>query len=278
MIPTTNFYGTEVTRLILGDNPFTGNSYIAHIHDRNEMLDFYSSSAVVDALFEAEKNGINTFMALADPFILRMIREYKNAGGKMHIMFQTYPPVELEGQIWQMMDCDPIAIYHQVGTLDLLCEEGKIDELHKRLEIIKSAGVITGMGTHEPETLLRAEEEDWGMDFYMVCLYNARRTQRGKKSGFITGKAKHFVFFPEDPPFMFEAMRKVKKPCIAFKLFAGGQIYLDKTPEEMPDITEAVFKDTFKNIKENDMTCIGVFQKYKNQIKESCDVVKKVLR
>ena len=69
MIPTTNFYDTEISRLILGDNPFTGNSYIPHVHDRNEMLDYYTANTVVDALFEAEENGINTFMALADPFI-----------------------------------------------------------------------------------------------------------------------------------------------------------------------------------------------------------------
>ena len=195
----------------------------------------------------------------------------------MHIMFQTYPPVELEGQIWQMMDCNPIAIYHQGGTLDLLCEEGKFDEIHKRLELIRSTGVIIGMGTHEPETLLRAEQESWGMDFYMASLYNARRTQRGKKSGFITGKSKNLVFFPGDPPFMYEAIKKVKKPCIAFKLFAGGQVYEGKTSEEEHGVTEAIFSEVYQNIKPIDMACIGVFQKHKNQIKESSDIVKKIL-
>ena len=28
MIPSVDFFGTQVTRLILGDNPFNGHSYI----------------------------------------------------------------------------------------------------------------------------------------------------------------------------------------------------------------------------------------------------------
>ena len=278
MIQTTNFYGTEVTRLILGDNPFTGHSYIPDVHSGNEMMDYYTAGAIVRALFEAEENGVNTLMALADPFMLRVIRQYRNEGGKMHIMFQTYPPIELETSIWQMMACDPIAIYHQGGTLDLLCEEEKIDELIKRLELIRATGVKAGLGTHVPETVLRAEREGWGMDFYMTCLYNARRTQRGEKSGFITGKPKQLVFYPEDPPYMYEVIRAVEKPCIAFKIFAGGQIFLKKSPEELPGAIEEAFADAYRNIKPIDMICIGVFQKYTNQIKDDCEIVKRVLR
>jgi len=39
MILRVDFFGTPVTRLILGDNPFAGNSYIPEVHNREEMLD-----------------------------------------------------------------------------------------------------------------------------------------------------------------------------------------------------------------------------------------------
>jgi hypothetical protein len=241
------------------------------------MMDYYTANTVIETLFEAEENGVNTYMALADPFILRVIRQYRNEGGKMHILFQSYPAIELETNLWQMMACDPIGIYHQGGTLDLLCEEGKTEEILRRLELIRAAGVKVGMGTHVPETVLLAEKENWGADFYVTCLYNARRTQRGQQSGFITGKSKELVFYPEDPPYMYEAIKAVNKPCVAFKLFAGGQLFEGKTPEEIPGIVEETYRTVFESIKPSDMVCVGVYQKYSNQIKENCETVKNIL-
>ena len=103
-IPSVDFYGTQITRLILGDNPFTGHSYIEDIHSGEEMKNYYTAEKCVRALFEAEENGINAYMALADPFILRVIRQYRNEGGKMHIMFQSYPVIDLEVNIRQIME------------------------------------------------------------------------------------------------------------------------------------------------------------------------------
>ena len=278
MIPTVDFFGTRITRLILGDNPFNGHSYIPEIHDGEEMMDYYTADNCIRALFEAEESGINAYMALADPFILRVIRQYRKEGGKMKILFQTYPAIELETNLWMMEKCEPIAIYHQRGTADYMYEMGDIDGLSKRIKLIKNTGLPTGLGTHVPEIVLQAEEENWGVDFYMTSLYNARKTQRGQQSGFITGKPKHLVFYPEDRFLMFDVIKKVNKPCIAFKIFAGGQVFYNKPEEEIPAIVEGVFRETFENIKPNDLVCIGVFQKYKNQIKENTDIVKSIFK
>ena len=265
MIPKVDFFGTQVSRLVLGDNPFNGHSYIPDIHSGEEMMDYYTADRCVETLFEAEENGIDTYIALADPFILRIIRQYRNEGGKMKIIFQSYPNIELETNIRMMEKCSPIAIYHQGGTADYMCETGQVDLLRSRIKLIKQTGLPAGLGTHVPETVLKAEEEDWGVDFYMTCLYNARRTQRGQQSGFITGKPKYLVFYPEDRFLMFDVIRKIQKPCIAFKIFAGGQIFSGKAQEEIPAVIEAAFRETFENIKPNDLVSIGVFQKYKNQ-------------
>lgn len=278
MIPNVDFFGNDVTRLILGDNPFNGHSYIPEIYSGDEMVDYYTADNCIKALFEAEENGINTYLALAEPFVLRIIRQYRNEGGKMKIIFQTYPAMDLDINLQMMMKCDPIAVYHQGGTADYMCEMEQIDDLHDRIKRIKDTGVPAGLGTHVPETVLRAKEENWGVDFYLTCLYNARRTQRGEQSGFITGKPKYLVFYPEDKFLMFDVIKQVKKPCIAFKVFAGGQAFYGKTPEEIHAVAEAAFRETYVNIKPNDLACIGVFQKYKNQIKENADIVKAILK
>ncbi|MGI6561601.1 MAG: hypothetical protein ACOX3Q_03440 [Clostridia bacterium] len=277
MIPTVDFYGHKITRLMIGSNPFTGHSYIESKHSGEEMMDYYTAENCVRTLFEAESLGINTFMTSADPFIFRVIRQYKNEGGKMNIMFQSYPAMDLAVNLRMMLKCEPVAIYHQGTNTDYLFEQGQIDTIRQNIKTIKSSGVITGLGTHVPETLLQAEEEDWGADFYSACLYNARRQNRGEQSGFITGKTKaHLVFYPEDRFIMFDAIKKVSKPVIAFKTFAGGQIFLGKAPEEIPAIAEQYLKETYENIKPIDMVMIGVFQKYKNELKENVEIAKKI--
>ena len=129
MIPTVDFLGARVTRLTLGDNPFCGHSYVQHIHSGDEMMDYYTAENCVRTLFEAEALGLNTYVALAEPFVLRVIRQYRNEGGTMNVLFQSYPAIDLEVNLRMMMACRPIAIYHQGGTADLMVESDETDRL-----------------------------------------------------------------------------------------------------------------------------------------------------
>ena len=277
MLKTVEFLGAQVSRLILGDNPFIGNSYVPDTYPRKEMYDYYTAENVLKALYAAEENGINTYMALANPFLIRMFRQYRSEGGKMQIMFQTYPPMDLKANINMMMECEPIAIYHQGSTLDQFLEDGKTEFLRERLELIRSAGVFTGLASHLPDVILRSERENWGMDFYMTCLYNYWDQRKGQPSSFFSLRPKYITFFPDDPPKMYKVIKQVDKPCIAFKIFAGGQVFNGKTPEEVPGVLESVYTEVYENIKPNDIACIGVYQKYKDQIKENAEIAGKVL-
>lgn len=277
MLKTANFFGTELSRLMYGDNPFAGHSYVEQIHPGSEMVDYYTADRCVETLFEAEKGGINAYMALGDPFILRVIRQYRQEGGKMNILFQTFPAMDLDANLNEMMKLEPLAIYHQGGTADYFTETDQVDYLKSRLQKIKDRGVKVGLGTHVPETMLRAEEEDWGCDFYMACLYNARKQQRGQQSGFITGKKKELVFYPDDRFEMFEAIRKVPKPVIAFKILAGGQRLMHLPEDQVEQEIETAFTEAFQNIKPGDFTLVGTFQKNKNEIAQDCAIVKRVL-
>ena len=277
MLPTVEFLGAQVTRVILGDNPFIGNSYVPDTYPRKEMYDYYQADKVLEALFTAEENGINTYMALADNYLIRIFQQYRREGGKMQIMFQTCPPMDLQASIHHMMECEPIAIYHQGSTLEEFLREDRKDFLMQRLELIRSTGVYLGIGTHVPEIVLQAEQENWGIDFYMTCLYNYQNERKGQKSSFFTNQPKYVTFHDEDPPKMYEVIKKVGKPCVAFKIFAGGQVFNDKTAEEVPGVLEDVFTTVFNNIKPNDVACIGVYQKFKNQIKENAEIAAKIL-
>jgi hypothetical protein len=276
MLPTVDFFGTQVTRLIIGDNSMEGLSYIPKRHLSSEMLDYWTADRCVKALFEAERCGYNTYMAVADPFLLRVIRQYKNEGGTMRIMFQTYPPIDLEVSVVQMRKLGPVAVYHQGTTADIWLEEGKTVFLRERIRRLKDMGLPTGLATHVPEVLKRAEDEDWGLDFYMVCLQNSRKYEQ-EESTFLTGKEKTIVFRLGDRWDMFPVIREVQKPCIVFKIFAGGQLFYDHEDAEVPGLVETSMREVFSNIKDSDIVLVGAFQKYKNQIKENAEICGRVL-
>lgn len=276
MIPTVDFFGTQVSRLFLGDNPINGHSYIPEICPGEEMMDYFTAQRVVESLFHAEALGYTACLPLANGFMIRVIRQYRNEGGKMNWIFQPFPCIPVEVNARQMAACDPIAVYHQGTTTDGLCEAGKVDVIRENIEKLRATGKPVGLGTHVPETILRSEEEDWGVDFYMACLHNSRK-RGGEPSGFITGKVKHLKFFMEDRQEMFEVIRQVQKPCIAFKVLAGGQMFYDKTPDEVPGVVEAAFRETFANIKPTDLATVGFFQRDKDQLRENAEIAARVL-
>ena len=197
-------------------------------------------------------------------------------GGKINWIFQPYPCIAVDVNVRQMQACDPIAVYHQGTTTDGLCEAGQTDVLRDNIKKLKALGKPVGLGTHVPETILRSEDEDWGVDFYMACLHNTRK-RGAEASSFITGKIKHLKFFMEDREEMLKVIRQVQKPCIAFKVLAGGQMFYGKTAGEIPAVVEAAFRETFAGIKPTDLATVGFFQRDKDQLQENAEIARRVL-
>jgi hypothetical protein len=76
---------------------------------------------------------------------------------------------------------------------------------------------------------------------------------------------------------MFPVIRQVQKPCIVFKIFAGGQLFYDHGEADIPGIVEKSMQEVYGNIKPGDIVLIGAFQKYKNQIRENTEICRRVL-
>ena len=267
------FFGHEVSKLIIGDNPMTGHSYIEDIITGEEMLDYYTTKNILEALFHMEECGYKTMLPLANPYILRVLTEYRKAGGKMNFIFQPYMPLREEVCMREMMKLEPIGIYHQGTTTDRLWETGHPEEILERIERYHTLGSPIGLGTHRPEVIEHCEREGWNVDFYLACMQNGRRGREGEDSGFITGKTKGaLTFYASDRPIMIETLKKVEKPIIAFKIFAGGQMFLGKTQEEKRKLIKGAYDEVFSVLKPSDLAAIGVFQRDSDQIKENADL------
>ena len=280
MLPTVNFFGHEITRVIVGDNPAHGNTYIHDLISSEEMSEYYTEDNIVKMLKRAKETGYNAGLMLASPLMFSALRRFNAEEGGMKFMFQTYPPMleRFAEGVEQIMEFDPIAVYHQGSTAESMIERGEVETFLNNVEIIRKTGVPTGMAFHNPENVLRAERENWGADFYTLCPYNSRRNRKGQQSSFITGASKSdLVFHPDDRHVMFPIIRDIQKPVVVIKALAGGQIYIGKSKEEYPAITEQYLAETFENIKPSDVICIGVFQRDVDQLKQNADIVSRIL-
>ncbi len=57
-----DFYGHKVSKLIMGDNPFNGHSYIPEFFSKEEMRNFHTEEKIIEALHTMEEMGVNTIL------------------------------------------------------------------------------------------------------------------------------------------------------------------------------------------------------------------------
>lgn len=265
-----NFFGHKVSKLIVGDNPFNGWSYIPEVFTKEDMVQYYTEDKILETIHHMEELGVNTMLPLADPYIIRILQHYRANGGKMQFIFQSYSPIMPEASFQQMMSVEPIGAYVSGTFNDLNHELGDDDAIPKQLEKFKSMGIPIGLGTHYPELVQKSEAENWNPDFYVTCLYNFRRGRAGEQSGFITGKKKTGIAFcADDRQVMLDVLKDIEKPVLAFKLFGGGKVFLNKTEEEKRAAIKDAYNATFTALKPDDFGAIGVFQKYTDQLEEN---------
>ncbi|MHB1152184.1 MAG: hypothetical protein ACYCWE_15755 [Eubacteriales bacterium] len=270
-MPLSDFLGNKISRLVMGGNPFSGNSHVSHQMD-SEMEDYYTGANIKKAITHAMDCGINTIQVRTDKHILRLLRELRNEGRVPMWVAQTAPELlSFEGNIHQLMAYDPIAIYHHGSSFDALFKDGNYDIIRDHLKIMRRTGKPVGIGTHMPQVIEYAEEHKWDVDFYMACVYNLSVADR--VSSAVTGISNSGEpFFESDIRIMYKTIRSVGKPCLAFKILGATRRCVSDNA-----IKEA-FSEAFDNIKQNDAVVVGMFQRDCDQIKMNSDIVKETGR
>ncbi len=270
MLPTIKLGQNDVTRLIVGGNPFSGNSHWSSQRDW-EMRDFFSTEKIKQTLFHCKECGINSMLLRGDMHIMRIIHEFRQDGGDLNWICMTGGEfISYDGHINQIMQYKPCAIYHHGSITDSLFKKKEYDELKRRIDVIKSKGVPAGLGTHMPEVIEYAEEHNWGVDFYMACVYNISRTDRESSS--ITGKANGSEIFDEsDIPIMYKTIRNTPKPCLAFKILGAARRC------DSQETVRNAFYEAFENIKPTDAVVVGVYPKSEDHVSLDCQYTKEAI-
>jgi len=270
MLPTVTLGKVQITRLVIGGNPFSGNSHMSRAKDE-EMMDFYTTERIKKVLFRCMECGINTVQLRGDRHIMRILREFRAEGGNLHWIAQSASEMKsFEGNVKQMADAGAVGIYHHGTITDQLFKAGEYNEISRRLSEIRKTGLPVGLGTHMPSVIEYAEEHHWDIDFYMTCVYNLSRIER--ESSVVTGKANEDEpFFEEDIPVMYKTIRSVDKPCIAFKILGAARRCQNQ------ETVKAAFAEAFRNIKASDVVNVGVYPKEIDQVALNAEYTKQAI-
>jgi len=266
-LPTVRIGQHEITRLIIGSNPFYGYSHAAPNLDQH-MREWSTPEHVMDALAEAEKNGITTFQTNGGDRALSDVEGHRARGGKLKVIsLLREKPEEVVARI------HPIGVAHHGEATDLAWKTQKIEDVREFTKRARQTGVLVGVSSHKPEVIEYIEEHNWDVDFFMGCVYNRTRTPDELRK-LLNGELplpETEVYLEKDPQRMFAVMRKVKKNCLAFKILAAG-----RRARNAKEVNDA-FRAAFEGIKPHDCVIVGHYPKFKNEIQENAERVRTIL-
>lgn len=244
---TVKIGNLEISRLILGGNPFSGNSHQGPERDR-EMVRYFTTARIKEIFREAEALGVKTFLGRADKHIVRVLWEYWDEGGAIQWIAQTCPEFgsPLNG-VNAAIRGGAHAVYIHGGQMDFLLANNRLDEAVAAIERVKEAGLPVGIAAHTPKPHLWANE-NISLDFHMCSYYNP--SPRDKVAAHHAGKSE--VYDPADRDSMTATIPCLKAPAIHYKIFAAGR----SDPAESFAFVRA-------HLRPQDAVCVGVYPKDK---------------
>jgi hypothetical protein len=269
-LPTISLGKHQVTRLIVGANPFYGYSHFNRLLDQH-MREWFTTERVCDTLRQCEQAGINTWQFSEGGRGVADLQRYRAEGGKLQAILLSGRTVEEDlSLIPKYAKLGLIGIVHHGGTTDRRWRAGEQNKIREFLRAVRDSGVLVGLSTHNPLVVEATTEQNWDLDFYMTCVYQVTRPLEETRK--LLGQAPlGEVYLPGDPPRMYQAARGTRKPCLAFKILAAGR--LTDTAQQV----EQAFRMAFDNIKPSDAVIVGMYPRYSDQARANADLVRRLL-
>lgn len=243
MVPTTHIGNLEISRFILGGNPFSGFAHQTTARSE-EMLNYYTTARIKEEMYKAEKLGLSTFIGRADHHIMRVLREYWNEGGTLRWVAQTCPEVgTIQRGARNAISGQASACYVHGGVMDNYFANDKLDLLPPAIDMVREAGIPVGIAGHNPEVFLWADKH-LDVDFYMCSYYNP--SSRAHDPEHVVGATEWF--HQKDRERMIDAIQQLSKPVIHYKVLAAGR----NDPRE-------AFEIVAKAMRPIDAVCVGIY-------------------
>jgi len=238
MLPTVDFCGLNVTRLIIGANPFGGYSHQNPDRDR-EMRSYYTPERIVETWERAWTAGINTMITNNETLhVIETTARYLADGGPLQWIAQVNcnTAVPMQEALDRVVEIGCKAAYLHGGFVDHLYSEQDEAALRAYVRHGQSLGIPIGVAGHSPAV------HDWVnrlglVDFHAVCFFNCGSLHSGQGDKFKLGDVFTAV----------QCIQRLDKPCIGYKIMGAGRI----------DPLMA-FEYAFEQIKDTDVVNVGM--------------------
>ncbi|MDH4240013.1 MAG: twin-arginine translocation signal domain-containing protein [Phycisphaerae bacterium] len=265
-MPTGKIGSVKISRLITGENQFSGWSHSRDLKYLRELFKAYNAEEkIMETLRICEEMGVNTIITASSGYLNKY---WKERGGRIQWIAQVHPKTnDLTTDIKRAIDNGAIGAYVQGGVGDSFVKNGRVDLLGKAVDFMKDNGIIAGIGGHSIEVIMASEKAGINNDFYMKTLHHGDywsatpkedRVEFNVDSGSLNDHDNIWSITPEKT---IEFMKKVKKPWIAFKVLAAGAIH-----------PKSGFRYAFEN--GADFVCAGMFD---FQVREDAIIAKDIL-
>jgi len=251
-LPTIKLGSLEVSRLILGSNPFFGFSHQTDALTR-EMQAYFTDEQIGRTLDDAAAQGITAVAAPAYDRWIRLFNRYLEKGGRLRIwLAQPDSAAErLSADIAAAAKGGAKAIFIQGGRVDEQAAKRNFDQLRRWVDEIRGFGVPAGMAAHRRDVHLEAEKRGFPTDFYFQCVCDPTQGYRA-----------------ETREGTFAAIRQIDKPVVAYKILGARRI---PAPEG--------FEYAFRNLRAKDGVCVGMFPKNNpGEIQQNADLTRRLSR
>jgi hypothetical protein len=228
----------SISRLVMGGNLIGGYAHSRDLLYVSRLLRAYNTeSKIFETLALAERSGIT--MIQLNPGCFDFVERYrKEHGGKIQVMVcvdaDPTAPSKVRDQVQELVGHGADALYSHGERTDRCVMNGDIDALGRIVELIKSTGVPTGIGSHSLETPIASQRHRLNPDFYVKTLHpdsywSATPAQDREEWCWYKGSSAdhnryHDNMFCLDPEKTVEFMQCVDKPWFAFKVMAAGAL------------------------------------------------------
>jgi hypothetical protein len=214
--PRTTVGGISLSRLIVGTNWFLGFSHTSFAKD-GFIRDYQTRSRIADVLEVFLASGVDTVLGPQHPLLLEGIQEAQQRTGKKVILMLTPAfnisaggPANQEPEA-VIAECQKMGatfcMPHQQVTDSLVDRTTrKIRDIDLITKLIRQYGMIPGLSTHLPETVVFCDENHYDVETYLQ-IYNA--------AGFM---------MPVEVEWELRIILDAQKPVTTIKPLAAGRL------------------------------------------------------
>ncbi len=230
-LPFTRIGNLEISKIVCGTNPFFGFSHFTRARDM-WMREYFTDDRIKAVIRKACQLGINAVVSGTVDRLFHILCDLRKEGSNLHWICtpggSTIEEVET-GIRWSAEHELRICMPHQNFTdAHLAPTENQVIGYDRLAALIRSLGMVPGLSTHRPETIVVMDRAMKDVETYIVP-YNIL--------GFLSNVEVEWVR---------RVIRNSPKPILVIKPLGAARI----TPEVgLPFV--------LKSIKERDAVCLG---------------------